>query len=85
MRKVTAKQLKQHTGEIIRMLRAGESLILTYRGRTVAVMQPAEEESPKTENRSFDMAWADIEKALLGSKPRFTNWKEATGWMRDRN
>ncbi len=85
MRIVTAKQLKQKTGEIIKMVRAGERFTLTYRGKPVAIIQPVSEHSREMQSRSFDEAWRDIETTLAESKPRFSDWREATGWMRDRN
>ena len=39
---VTAKQLKQKTGEIIKRVRSGERLTVTYRGKAVAVIAPPE-------------------------------------------
>ena len=47
MNTVTAKQLKQRTWEIIRRVRSGERMTITYRGKAVAVIAPPEEE--KTE------------------------------------
>jgi hypothetical protein len=34
--------------------------------------------------RSFDEAWADIEKTLGKTKPGFKRWKEATELVRNR-
>lgn len=86
MSTVTAKQLKQRTGEVIRRVRSGERLTVTHRGKTVAVIAPPEEE--KTEAlkklRSFDEAWRDIEQTLKKTKPGFKDWREATAWMRNR-
>jgi prevent-host-death family protein len=80
---VTAKQLKQRTGEIIKRLKSGERFTLTHRGKPVAVISPlSEEESLSADLRSFDEAWEDIERALEKSKPPFKSWKEATGWAR---
>ena len=83
---VTAKQLKQRTGEIIKRLKSGERFTLTHRGKPVAVINPSlsEEESFSPDLRSFDEAWEDIERALEKTKPPFKNWKEATGWARNR-
>jgi len=36
----TAKQLKQKTGEVLRRVRSGERLTVTYRGKPVAVIAP---------------------------------------------
>ncbi len=84
---VTAKQLKQRTGEIIKRLKAGERFTLTHRGKTVAVINPSlsEEKSFSPDLRSFDEAWEDIERALEKTKPPFKSWKEATGWVRMTN
>ncbi len=43
---VTAKQLKQRTGEVIRRVKWGERLTVTFRGKPVAVIaQPTTEET----------------------------------------
>ena len=83
---VTAKQLKQKTGEIIKRLKSGERFTLTHRGKPVAVIDPSlsEEKSLSPDLRSFDEAWEDIERALEKTKPPFKSWKEATGWARNR-
>ena len=83
---VTAKQLKQRTGEIIKRLKSGERFTLTHRGKPVAVIKPSlsEDESFSPDLRSFDEAWEDIERALERTKPPFKSWKEATGWVRNR-
>jgi prevent-host-death family protein len=83
---VTAKQLKQRTGEIIKRLKSGERFTLTHRGKPVAVINPSlsEEKSFSPDLRSFDEAWEDIERALEQTKPPFKSWKEATRWARNR-
>jgi prevent-host-death family protein len=80
---VTAKQLKQRTGEIIKRLKSGERFTLTHRGKPVAVINPLSgKESLSADLRSFEEAWQDIERALEKTKPPFKSWKEATGWAR---
>jgi prevent-host-death family protein len=37
---ITAKQLKQKTGEVIKRIKSGERLTLTYRGKPLAVIEP---------------------------------------------
>jgi len=37
---ITAKQLKQKTGEIIKKVKSGERLTVTYRGKPVAIIAP---------------------------------------------
>ena len=83
---VTAKQLKQRTGEIIKRLKSGERFTLTHRGKPVAIIKPSlpEDKSFPPDMRSFDEAWEDIERALEKTKPPFKSWKEATGWARNR-
>lgn len=83
---VTAKQLKQRTGEVIRRVKSGERLTVTYRGKPVAIISPSTTGETKTlkELRSIDEAWADIEKTLEKTKPGFKGWKEATEWARNR-
>ena len=44
---ITAKQLKQKTGEVIRKVRSGERLTITYRGKPVAVIAPPIKEEMK--------------------------------------
>jgi len=81
---VTAKQLKQKTGEIIRRVRSGERLTVTYRGRPVAVIlpPPAGAADPSEDLRPFDQAWREIEASLEKTEPEFKNWREAMKWAR---
>ncbi|NOR05099.1 MAG: type II toxin-antitoxin system prevent-host-death family antitoxin [Deltaproteobacteria bacterium] len=83
---ITAKQLKQRTGEVIKKVKSGERLIVTYWGKPVAVIAPPAPEEKKTveELRPFNDAWRDIEKTLQKTKPEFKDWQGATGWMRNR-
>ena len=83
---VTAKQLKQKTGEVIRRVRAGERLTVTFRGKPVAVIaRPTEKELNALETlRPFDESWKDIEQTLERVEPEFTGWEEATKWVRNR-
>jgi prevent-host-death family protein len=85
MSTVTAKQLKQKTGEVIKKVRLGERLTVTYRGKPVAVIAPPTMEETKAleELRSFDEAWGDIEQTLRKTKPEFKGWREATEWVRN--
>jgi prevent-host-death family protein len=80
---ITARELKQKTGDFIRRLRAGEVFTLTYRGKPIATIRPS---AGRTDDRSdrerSDTAWQEIEQALADSEPRFGTWKEATEWVR---
>ena len=83
---ITAKQLKQNTGEIIKRVRSGEHFTLTYRGKPVATIEPALEKQEDELNglRAFDEAWKSIEETLEQTAPEFKSWKEAEDWIRDR-
>ncbi len=84
---VTAKQLKQRTGEMIQRVKSGEKLTLTHWGKPVAMIVPmAETVAVYADSLGPpDEAWKEIEKALEESEPEFKGWKEATDWVRDRN
>ena len=84
---ITAKQLKQKTGEVIKRIKSGERLTLTYRGKPLAVIEPTTDKDIKKLNKVSDSvkAWDRIESTLDSTKPEFKNWREATGWVRNRN
>jgi prevent-host-death family protein len=84
---VTAKQLKQKTGEVIRRIKSGERLTLTYRGKPLAVIEPTTENDIKDINKisASVKAWDNIESTLRSTKSEFKNWREATEWVRNRN
>lgn len=84
---VTAKQLKQKTGEVIRRIKSGERLTLTYRGKPLAVIEPTTENDIKDINKISESvkAWDNIESTLRSTKSEFKNWREATEWVRNRN
>ena len=48
---ITAKQLKQKTGEVIKRIKSGERLTLTYRGKPLAVIEPAKDKDIKKFNK----------------------------------
>ncbi len=81
---VTAKQLKQKTGEVIRRIKSGERLTLTYRGKPLAVIEPTTEKDINMISESVK-AWDNIESTLRSTKSEFKNWREATEWVRNRN
>jgi len=84
---ITAKQLKQKTGEVIKRIKSGERLTLTYRGKPLAVIEPTTDKDVKKLNKVSDSvkAWDSIESTLDSTSPEFNNWREAIGWVRDRN
>ena len=84
---ITAKQLMQKTGEVIKRIKSGERLTLTYRGNPLAFIEPATGKDIKKVNRVSDatIAWDRIESTLNSTNPEFQDWREATGWVRNRN
>ena len=84
---ITAKQLKQKTGEVIRRIKSGERLTLTYRGKPLAVIEPTTAKDMEKQNRINDSvkAWDKIESTLSNTKSEFKNWREATQWVRNRS
>jgi len=81
---VTAKELKQRTGEIIRRVKSGERLAVTYRGKPVAIIlpSPADGADRSEDLRPFEQAWREIEASLEKTEPEFKNWREAMKWAR---
>ena len=83
---ITAKQLKQKTGEVIKRIKSGERLTLTYRGKPLAVIEPMSTKTKKAADqvKEFQKAWENIESTLNQTTPEFEDWREATGWVRKR-
>jgi len=85
MKSVTAKQLKNSTGDVLRRVGRGEKVVVTKRGRPCAVISPvAEEQLGAAEVRPYAEAWNDIEKALRSTKARHKTWEDAIRWSRRR-
>jgi len=85
VKKVTARELKNKTGEIIRKAREGEEFLITVRGKPAAAILPAEYLERKTANlRPPEEAWKDIEETLKKSSSKFETWREAIAWARKR-
>lgn len=86
MKTMTAKNLKNRTGEAMRAVSKGERVVVTLRGKPFALISPATAESlRKTSLRSYEDAWNDIELTLKKTKPHFKTAKEATAWTRKRS
>ncbi|OIP93319.1 MAG: hypothetical protein AUK24_00170 [Syntrophaceae bacterium CG2_30_49_12] len=67
---ITAKELKQRTGEVIKKVRSGERLTVTYRGRPGYHRSTRMEERKTLEElRPFKEAWRDIEETLQKTRP----------------
>ena len=65
MERVGARELKQHTGEIIERVRMGERVLITHRGEAVAVISPIDREA--------------LQEALVSEAERAE--QETLGWL----
>ncbi len=83
MYRVGARELKQHTGEIIERVRKGERVVLTLRGNPVAVISPLDagaledalgEEAVRAERES--LGWLAASESSFG----FWNNEEDEVW-----
>ena len=73
MQTVGARDLKQHTGEVIARVRGGERLLLTVRGRPVAVIVPIDQQAldaviSREARRAEDEGW------LAAAQDAFAFW-----------
>ena len=85
MKTMTAKHLKNNTGEAMRRVSKGEKVVVTLRGKPFALISPVTSELlEKVSLRPLEEAWKDIENTLKKSKPKFNNAKEAMHWTRKR-
>ena len=85
MKPMTARDLKNSTGAVIRTLRRGESILLTFRGKplgTIEPMRPGTRDVPAIQ--PYEEAWTGIEAELKHSTPRFASWKDAEDASRSR-
>jgi prevent-host-death family protein len=86
MKVTTAKELKNRTGEALRHVARGDKVVITRRGRPLAVLVPATEATCRdaVAIRPLSEAWADIEAQLKATAPTFPTWREALRWSRRR-
>jgi prevent-host-death family protein len=84
MDRVSARELKNRTGDVLRRVRAGSSVLVTHRGRPVAVVAPAPADATLEEARDLAAIWRDIEDSLAASEPPAPTWQEAVRRSRRR-
>jgi prevent-host-death family protein len=82
MKIITAKELKNRTGEALRLVSKGEKVLVTRRGKPFAYISPFTEDEFAL--KPFEQAWKDIEKALERTEPHFESWRGAMRWVRKR-
>lgn len=85
MKSISAKELKNRTGEVLRRVEEGEKVLILKRGKPCAMLSPiAEEQIVPNGLRSYTEAWEDIERTLKATSPRHKTWEEAMRWTRRR-
>lgn len=84
MRVMKAKDLKNRTGEALRLVKQGEEVMITVHGKPRAILSPAEGVHLPEERAKPEEVWEGIERALRRSKPSFRSWEEAMNWSRRR-
>jgi prevent-host-death family protein len=85
MKTISAKELKNRTGDVLRRVGKGEKVLVTRRGKPCALLSPVEKDRAiKAQLRSYNEAWKDIEKTLRTTTPRHKTWEEAIQWSRRR-
>jgi prevent-host-death family protein len=87
MHSVTAKELKNRTGAVLRRVRAGATVAVTNRGRRIAVISPAATPPPaekQPQSQQPSELWAEIEAVLATTTPEHLDWREAMRHTRGR-
>lgn len=86
MKSVTAKELKNKTGAVLRRVGGGERVLITKRGKPYALISPVQKEQLVPQDlRPYEAAWEEIEKTLKTTRPRHKTWEEAVRWSRRRD
>jgi antitoxin (DNA-binding transcriptional repressor) of toxin-antitoxin stability system len=85
MKPMSARELKNSTGDVIRTLRRGESILLTFRGKPLGTIEPIRSDALDAPViQPYEEAWAAIETELKRSAPHFASWKDAENESRSR-
>lgn len=75
---MTVGELKSSTGDVVRTLRRGQSILLTFGGKAVGTIEPLRPDGGEQPPiLPYHRAWAEIEAQLRRSQPRFASWQEA--------
>lgn len=75
--RMTAKDLKNRTGDAFRAVQRGDDVFLTRRGKPIAILRPVPADERPRALPPFAEAWGEIESALAASSPEFPTWREA--------
>ena len=70
MDRVGARELKQHTGEVIARIQRGERLLLTHRGTPIGVISPIDRSAVEATigreaDRAESLAWLALSESSL--------------------
>ncbi len=85
MKSISAKELKNRTGQVLKLVEGGQKVLITMRSKPFAVLSPVRDVEEGTANlRPYEEAWKDIEKTLQSTKPEFGSVAEAMRWTRRR-
>jgi prevent-host-death family protein len=82
---MTAKELKNRIGDAFRAVSRGDRVLLTRRGKAVAVLVPVDYPSRDQDVLPYDQAWQEIEAALAASEPEYASLEEAMSRSRRRS
>ena len=82
---VTARDLKNQTGKVLKLVESGQKVLITKRSKPFAVLSPINEEELETAGlRNYEEAWRDLEETLRTTRPEFKSVNEAMKWTRKR-
>lgn len=81
---MTAKELKNRTGDAFRAISRGDRVVLTRRGKPVALLVSVAEAEEDRPLPPFAEAWDEIETTLAASEPEFPSLEEAMSRLRGR-
>lgn len=81
---LTARDLKNRTGDAFRAVGRGDKVVLTRRGKALAVIVPLADDEVLPDLPPYAEAWAEIEAALAASTPEFASVDEAMARSRRR-
>lgn len=86
MKSISARDLKNRTGTVLKLVRSGQSVLITMRNKPFAVLSPVSEKELESSGlRPYEEAWNDIEKTLQNTTPAFPSVNEAMKWTRKRS
>jgi prevent-host-death family protein len=83
MKRVSARELRQHMGAVLERVQRGERLILTHRGNPIAIITPIDR-AAFDEILNREAAGAESLSWIKASEPAFDFWEDAEDMVWDR-